>query len=64
MKPFLINKKFSTFVIQNLQYSFAILAVLAVNIFQYFSNNTNINYLFTDDLWVLAEVNIQRYMRS
>ena len=54
MKPFLINKKFSTFVIQNLQYSFAILAVLAVNIFQYFSNNTNINYLFTDDLWVLA----------
>ena len=54
MKPFLINKKFSASVIQNLQYSFAILAVLAVNIYQYFSNIKNINYLFTDDLWVLA----------
>ena len=28
--------------------------VIAINVFQYFSTKSNVDFLFTDDLWILA----------
>ncbi len=39
---------------KNVNYFFAISAVIALNSFQYFSTKNIVNFLFTDDLWVLV----------
>ena len=47
-------KKTQIFFTNNINYLFAISAVIATNIFQYSSTKNNVNFLFTDDLWVIA----------
>ena len=47
-------KKTKSFVIKNIYYLFAISAVISINVFQYFSTESKVDFLFTDDLWILA----------